>query len=404
MIRAYKYKLKPTVKQCKALAQAFGNARFIYNWGLDKKKKAWEEEKKTISYFDLAHELTNIKKLDEYKWLNDSANVSLQQSLRNLDSAYTRFFKAKKGYPKFKSKKNTRDSIKFTNAYNKETRTNTIKFDFTNMVVAIPRIGKVKFCENQKFEPSLKLGTLTVSKDHCGTYWCTIVVDDNKPSVLKTKIQEETTVGIDLGIKDYAILSDGTKYGNPKFLEKGQKRLAGLQQGFAKTQKGSKRRERKRLQIARLHRKIANRRADFTHKLSTDLVRRFDTICLEDLNVSGMVQNHHLANSIQSAAWSEFVRQLAYKAEMYGKNVVFIGRYEPSSKTCSNCGYVNRELKLDDRKWICPHCGSEHDRDINAAINIKKMGLHPQALVAIEQKVNNIINIPSGSGIIDGSE
>lgn len=379
MMIAYKYKLKPTVKQCRALSQAFGNARFIYNWGLDLKKKAWENEKKSISCVQLCGELTKLKKDGEHDWLKQSSAASLQQALRHLDNAFTKFFKDKKGYPKFKSRKNSLDSISLPQG---------AKFNFENKRVFVPTIGWVKFCENRVFDTSLRIGTLTVKKDHCGDYWCTILVDDGKPNVSKAKICEETAVGIDLGIKDYAILSNGTKHGNPKFLEKGQKRLAGLNQGFAKTQKGSKRHERKRLQIARLHRKIANRRDDFTHKLSTDIIRRFDTICLEDLNVSGMVQNHCLANSIQSAAWSEFVRKLAYKAEMYGKNVVFIGRYEPSSKTCSNCGYVNHELKLDDRKWICPHCGSEHDRDVNAAINIKKMALHPQALIANEQKVN----------------
>lgn len=395
MMRAYKYKLKPTVKQCKALSQAFGNARFVYNWGLDVKKKAWEEEKKSISCVQLCSELTKLKNDGEHDWLKLSSAASLQQSLRNLDNAFTRFFKAKKGYPKFKSRKSSSDSIRLPQG---------TKFNFETRRVFVPTIGWMKFCENRTFDSQSRMGTLTVSKDHCGDYWCTILVDDGKPSMPKAKVCEETAVGIDLGIKDYAILSDGTKYGNPKFLEKGQKRLAGLQQGFAKTQKGSKRHEKKRIKIAKLHRKIANRRSDFLHKLSTRIIKEFDTVCLENLNITGMTQNHKLANSIQSAAWNEFTRQLAYKAEMYGKNVVFIGRYEPSSKTCSKCGYVNHELKLDDRKWVCPHCGIEHDRDINAAINIKQMGLHPQALVAKELKVENITNIPSGSGIMGRSE
>lgn len=380
MIRAYKYKLKPTMKQQKMLSQAFGNARFIYNWGLERKKTEWEQNKKNVSYFDLAKELTLLKKDGNHDWLNNSANVSLQQSLRNLDNAYTKFFKAKKGFPKFKTKKNKRDTIKFIAS---------VHFDFETFRVSIPKIGKVKFCKNKKFDEDAKLGTLTVTRDTCGEYWCTIVVEDNKPNIPKTKVCEETSIGIDLGIKDYAIISDGTKYGNPKFLEKGQKHLADLQKKLSATQTGSKRHEKARLKVAQCHKKIANRRSDFIHKLSTMIIKHdgWDTICLEDLNIAGMLQNHNLAQSINSVAWNEFVRQLKYKSEWYGKNVILIGRFEPSSKTCSSCGYIKSDLTLSDREWICPQCGTKHDRDVNAAINIKKFGIHPQALIGFESKL-----------------
>lgn len=256
------------------------------------------------------------------------------------------------------------------------------------MRVSVPRVSKVKFFKNQVFDVNnVKLGTLTVSRDKCGDYWCTIVVNDNKPQVSKTKICEETAVGVDLGIKDYAILSDGTKYNNPKFLEREQKHLAVLQQCFAKTQKGSKCHEKARLKVAKLHRKIRNKRADYLHKLSTDIIQRFDTICLENLNITGMTQNHNLAMAINSVAWSEFIRQLKYKSAWHEKNVVLIGKFEPSSKKCSVCGYINKELTLNDREWIYPECGEQHDRDINAAKNIKCFGLHPQALISIEQKI-----------------
>ena len=387
MIRAYKYKLKPTVKQQKLFSQAFGNARFIYNWGLNRKKETWENEHKNVTYLQLAKELTLLKKDGEHDWLKQCANVCLQQSLRNLDNAYTRFFKAKKGFPKFKSKKNSIDSVKYIAA---------VHFDFETMRVSVPCIGKVKFLKNREFDvnnPTVKLGTLTVTKDKCDDYWCTIVVDDNKPNVSKTKIREEKTVGIDLGIKDYAILSDGTKYGNPKYLEAKQQQLAKAQQWLSRTQKNSKRHEKAKLYVAKLHRKIANRRNDFLHKLTTMLINsEYDTFCMENLNITGMTQNHNLAKSINSVAWNEFVRQLIYKCEWCGKNIVFIGRYEPSSKTCNKCGYVNKELKLSDREWICPICGEHHDRDVNAAINIKNMGLHPQALIGIEQKIEEINN------------
>lgn len=384
MKRAYKYKIKPTCKQQQQLLQAFGCARFIYNWGLDKKTKAWTNEHKTITYFELAKELTILKNTEEHKWLKDVPNECLQQSLRNLDNAYTQFFKAKKGFPKFKSKKKSKDCSKYLNA---------VKFDFDNWKIRVPKCGWVKLCENKPFDLSTsKIGTLTVSRDKCGDYWCTIVVEDSKPQKSKSKISEETSVGIDLGIKDYAILSDGTKYSNPKYLEHCQTRLVLLQHRFARTQKDSKRHNVMRLKVARQYRKITNMRMDFLHKLTTDLVRRYDTICLENLNVEGMMKNHNLANSIQSASWSEFVRQIKYKSDWLGKNVIFIGRFEPSSKTCSKCGYVNHELALKDRKWVCPICGEHHDRDVNAAINIKQFALNPQALVGVEEKFEDITN------------
>lgn len=371
--RAYKYKMKPTFKQQECLNKAFGCCRFIYNWGLDKKIQSYKQEKKTIGYVELAHKLTKLKNDGEHEWLKEVNNTSLQQSLRNLDAAFVRFFREKKGFPKFKSKKKNIESAKYINA---------VHFDFDNWKVKIPKIGWVKLCKNKTFDLSMKYGTLTVSKDKCGDYWCSIVVYDveEKP---KTKVSINKSVGIDLGIKDYAILSDGTKYGNPKFLEKGQEKLKTLQQRFARTQKKSNRHEALRLKVAKCHRDIANKRSDFLHKLSALLVKYYDTMCLEDLNVEGMMKNKHLSNSIQSAAWSEFVRQLKYKSDWYGKNVVFIGRFEPSSKTCSKCGYVKSDLQLNEREWVCPKCGEKHNRDVNAAINIRDFAFHKQNLIGI---------------------
>ena len=371
--RAYKYKMKPTFKQQKCLNKAFGCCRFIYNWGLDKKIQSYKQEKKSIGYVELAHELTKLKNDGKHEWLKEVNNTSLQQSLRNLDAAFVRFFREKKGFPKFKSKKKNIESAKYINA---------VHFDFDNWKVKIPKIGWVRLCKNKTFDLSMKYGTLTVSKDKCGDYWCSIVVYDveEKP---KTKVSIDNSVGIDLGIKDYAILSDGTKYGNPKFLEKGQKRLKTLQRRFARTEKKSNRHEALRLKVAKCHRDIANRRNDFLHKLSSMLTEQYGTICLEDLNVEGMMKNKHLSNSIQSAAWSEFVRQLKYKGDWYGKNVIFIGRFEPSSKTCSKCGYVKSDLQLNEREWVCPKCGEKHDRDVNAAINIRDFALHKQNLIGI---------------------
>ena len=367
MIKAYKYKLNPTCKQKQLFAQAFGNARYIYNWGLQRKMEEWEKNKKSINVVELCKEVTTLKKQEEYAWLNESAAESLQQSLRNLESAYARFFREKKGFPKFKSKKNHHDSIKFVN---------NIKIDYETLRINVARVGKVKFYENRVIPEGSKLGTLTITRDCCGDYWATIVVDDGTAPIQPSEIHEDTTVGVDLGVRSYAILSDGTKYGNPQFLEKGLKRLEGLQKGLAKKQKGSHNYEKMKLKVARLHRKIANRRSSFIHGLTSELVNGYDTICLENLDVQEMLHknNHRLSASIASVAWSEFRRQIEYKSEMYGKNVLVIGRYEPSSKTCSNCGYVYNELGRKEN-WVCPVCGEHHDRDVNAAVNIKAFAL-----------------------------
>lgn len=374
MIKAIKYKIKPNNTQRDLLQKFFGCARFIYNWGLNIKTQSYKENGTQVNYVQLAKQLTQLKKQDEYTWLNETTSESLQQSLRNLESAFTNFFRKNGKYPRFKSKRNHKDSVKFINS---------VHFDFDKWKVKLPKLGWITLCKNTTFDLSqCKQGTCTVSKDCCGTYWCTIIIDDNKERPSKTKMERETSVGIDLGIKDYAILSDGTKYGNPKFLEKGQRKLAKLQRKFAKTKKDSKRHEAMRLKVARQHRNITNRRIDFIHKLTTMLVNsEYNTFCLENLNIEGMMKNPHLAKSIQSVAWSEFVRQLTYKCDNNGKNILFIGRFEPSSKMCHKCGYINRELTLSDREWICPQCGEVLDRDVNAAMNILSIAYDNQNLI-----------------------
>lgn len=373
MLKAYKYKIKPNKQQQELLGKFFGCVRYVYNWGLNAKTSAYKENGKAVGYSELAKELVNIKKQDEYEWLNECPGVSLQQSLRCLDNAFTSFFRKNGKYPRFKSKKRSKDTVKFIQS---------VHFDFENWTVKLPKLGKVKLCMNKTFDQSkCKQGTCTVSRDHCGTYWCIITVDDLKPKPTKTKLVKVNAVGIDLGIKDYAILSDGTKFTNPKHLEKVQRKLAWLQRDFARTKKDSKNHERMRIKVAKCYRSITNQRNDFLHKLSAHLVRNYDVICLEDLNVKGMEQNHHLARAIQGAAWGEFVRQLEYKSEWYGKNVLFIGRFEPSSKLCHKCGYINQKLQLKDREWVCPVCGEHHDRDVNAAKNIKEIAFDKQNLV-----------------------
>ena len=365
MIKAYKYKLMPNQEQMETLSKYFECVRFIYNWGLNRKIETNKESGKSISYVKLSSELTLLKKQEEFEWLNECPRDTLEQSIRNLEAAFSNFFKKNAKYPKFKSKKNSMDSVKFMQHVN---------FDFANWTVKLPKIGKIDLCNSRTFnQTTCKQGTCTVSRDHCGTYWCAVTVDDLQEMPSKAEISKDSSVGIDLGIKDYAILSDGRKFSNPKHLENTKKRLAHLQKVLARKQNGSKNYEKMRIKVAKCHRKIANKRNDYIHNLSSYLVNNYKTICLEDLNVKGMQKNHHLARAIQDASWGEFTRQLQYKSDWNGDNVIYIGRFEPSSKTCSVCGYINHDLKLSDRKWTCPKCGTKHDRDVNAAVNIKEM-------------------------------
>ena len=365
MFKAYKYKLIPNQEQMETLSKYFGCVRFIYNWGLNRKIETHKESGKSISYVQLSRELTLLKQQKEFAWLKECSSDSLIQSLRNLDRAFSNFFKKNAKYPKFKSKKCSSDSIKFIR---------NVHFDFIDWTVKLPKIGKIDLCKNRTFnQETNKIVNCTVSKDSCGTYWCVVTVDDLQEIPSKAEIRKDSSVGIDLGIKYYAILSDGRKFSNPKYLENTKKKLAHLQKVLARKEKGSKNYEKMKIKVAKCHRKIANKRNDYLHNLSSYLVNNYKTICLEDLNVNGMTKNHHIARAIQDASWGEFTRQLQYKSDWNGNNIIYIGRFEPSSKTCSVCGYKKEDLKLSDRYWVCPQCGTKHDRDINAAINIKEM-------------------------------
>lgn len=369
MLKAYKYRLNPTSEQISLIEKTFGSTRFIYNWALQTKIEAYQDDKKSLTYHDLCKKLTDLKKQEEYTWLNEVSNECLQQSIRNLDQAFTRFFREKKGFPKFKSKRGSRKSFK--NILN-------VHIDFDNNRIKLPKLGWVRFYSNQVFKG--KIGTVTVSKSPTNKYYISILVDNGLKLPDKSPVNPDTAVGIDVGIKTFATLSNGSVFENPKYLEKSSARLACLQRRLTRKQKGSRRRERARLAVAKAYEHISNQRHNFLHHVVNNILGENQTVVIEDLNVEGMMKNHNLANSIASCSWSEFFRILSYKSDWKGVNLIRIGRFEPSSKMCE-CGYVYRDLKLSDRIWTCPSCGAVNDRDLLAARNIKKFGLEKQNLL-----------------------
>ncbi len=373
MLKTYVYRVYPTKEQEILLAKHFGCTRFIYNWGLAKKIEEYEKNEKRLSFFDLCKELTILKNQEEYKWLYEVSNPALQYSLRHLDNAFTRFFREKKGFPKFKSKKNNKYSYSLPEK---------VKIDFENQKAILPKFKKpLKIRIDRTFEGKIK--TCTIKKTPTNKYFIFVLVETNGVIPKKPKIEEQTAIGIDLGIKDFAILSTGEKIENQKNLAKLMPRLKVLQKRASRKQKGSNNRKKANLRLALLHEKITNRRNDFLHKLSHRLTHdnQVNTLCLETLNVEGMIKNHKLAQAISDVSWSKFNDYLEYKTEWYGKNLIRIGRFEPSSKICSVCGSINNELKLSDREWTCKSCNTHHDRDYNAAKNILKFALQQQNLV-----------------------
>lgn len=369
MIKAYKYRLYPTAEQAVFFEKSFGCCRYVYNWALQRRIETYQNSGERLSYVSIAKELTSLKKQEETEWLSEVSTQSLQSSIRNMDAAFTRFFREKKGFPKFKSKKRNGKSFQFVQQ---------VYVDFESKRIQMPKVGKVKFACDRTFVG--KIGTCTVSKSPTNKYYISITVDDGKPIPEKPMIDFNTSVGIDVGIKDFAVISNGQVFENHKFLEKAEKRLKVLQRRLAKKQKGSKRRERAKLAVAKQHERIRNKRTNFIHQVTSKIVRENQTIVIEDLNVDGMLKNHCLAKSINSVAWSEFFRQLQYKCDWYGKNLVRIGRFEPSSKMCL-CGNVYKDLKLSQRRWVCPSCGRNNDRDLLAALNILRFGLQEQNLI-----------------------
>lgn len=350
--KAFRYRLYPNKEQQAGLTVQFGHARFVYNWVLAVRNNYYKEHKKDLGYYELKRIVTALKHQSEYAWLKESDSQVLQAKVEDLDRAFVNFFEKRAKFPRFR-KRNSRQSIRWHQ-----------RFKFEGDRVYLPKVGWVKTVLHRPFEGTPK--SITVSKTKSGEYYVSVLCEV-EVSVLPNG---KPPVGVDLGLKDFAILSTGEKVEHPKYLRKAERRLKKLQQRLSRKKKGSANCEKARLLVARQHEHVARQRSDFLHKLSRRLVAEHGTIHLEDLNIRGMLANHKLAKSIADSGWGMFGRFCEYKAEWYGSRVVCADRFYPSSKTCGVCGCINRDLALSDRFWTCGNCGAHHDRDINAAINL----------------------------------
>ena len=358
MYKAFKYRLFPTNSQKELIHKHCGSVRFLYNLALETKTTAYLGNKVNLSRYDLQKQLVELKK--ELPWLKETNSQSLQSALINLDEAYKKFFKGA-GFPKFKKKSNGGSFAVPQNVI------------VENGLLIIPKFKEgIKMSLHRPTKGIIKSATISVTPT--GKYFVSILCDTKEELPTKAPIKENTTIGIDLGIKTFLVTSDGECFENPKYLKNKIERLKVLQRRASKKKKGSNNRKKSNKRVALLHEKIKNQRQDFLHKVSTKLIRENQTICLENLGVSNMMKNHCLAQAISDVSWSEFNRMIEYKAEWYGVNILRVGRFAPSSKAC-DCGVINKDLKLSDRVWKCKSCGQVNERDELASRNIKKFAL-----------------------------
>ena len=360
----YRYRLDPTAAQEIQFSRFAGARRFVWNWALNRKREHFQQTGKTLSYNQLAAELTNLKRQPGMQWLREMQAQSLQQALRDLEHAYQQFFRRlrngekNKGFPKFKSRKTDTPRFRMPQDVRLE-----------GSFISVPKIGRIKVVLHRALEGVIK--SATFKREACGHWFVSLVTEQQFAPKVARPVQ--THIGIDLGLKSLAVLSSGETVENPRWYRVQSRKLRRAQQALSRKLTGSRNRSKTRLEVARLHQKIRNQRNDFLHKLSTDLIHQHDLVSMEDLNVSGLAKTK-LATSVLDAGWGLFRAMLAYKAERQDKHLIVIGRFFPSSKTCGACGKVNADLTLGDREWSCS-CGIHHDRDRNAARNIDREGL-----------------------------
>ena len=380
MIISHKIRIYPNKEQEVFLKKSCGVARFAYNWGLAE----WQTQYKNggkLNRFKLDKLFNSVKK-QEFPFVCEVSKCCTQTAFANLGRAYKNFFDRRAKYPKFK-KKGVHDSFGLDN----------LNFQIEGNHIKLAKMQPMRMAEPLRFDGKIMSGTVSCV---AGKWYISIAVDAQKDMTLP---KTGKFVGVDLGLKDIAITSDGYKFANPRWIHKSEKKLKRLNRELARRQRASKRRERTRLRLARQHNRVANQRKDWLHKMTTYLVRNYDVISLEDLNVRGMTKNHSLAKAITNVAFGEFNRQIEYKAQMYGKQIYRVDRFFPSSKTCSVCGCIQDKMPLNVREWTCPECRAHHDRDINAATNLLRQAMpevtHGESKALVISEISDVTKLDS---------